>query len=80
MEYKWTAMSNTFIATLMASINSYIILIALPSIFNGIHIDPLNSFQYLLMDFDGLRIGNSHTSSKLSDGYQICMVELKCSD
>jgi MFS family permease len=32
----------------MASINSYIILIALPSIFNGIHIDPLNSFQYLL--------------------------------
>lgn len=48
MEYKWTAMSNTFIATLMASINSYIILIALPSIFNGIHIDPLNSFQYLL--------------------------------
>ena len=48
MEYKWTAMSNTFIATLMASINSYIILIALPSIFNGIHIDPVNSFQYLL--------------------------------
>ena len=48
MEYKWTAMSNTFIATLMASINSYIILIALPSIFNGIHIDPINSFQYLL--------------------------------
>jgi MFS family permease len=48
MEYKWTAMSNTFIATLMASINTYIILIALPAIFNGIHIDPLNSFQYLL--------------------------------
>ena len=48
MEYKWTAMSNTFIATLMASVNTYIILIALPAIFNGIHIDPLNSFQYLL--------------------------------
>ena len=48
MEYKWTAMSNNFIATLMASINTYIILIALPAIFNGIHIDPLNSFQYLL--------------------------------
>ncbi len=48
MEYKWIAMSNTFIATLMASINTYIILIALPAIFNGIHIDPLNSFQYLL--------------------------------
>jgi MFS family permease len=48
MEYKWTAMLNTFIATLMGSINTYIILIALPVIFIGIHIDPLNSFQYLL--------------------------------
>ena len=48
MEYKWTAMSNTFIATLMGTINTFIILIALPAIFNGIHIDPLNSFQYLL--------------------------------
>jgi len=41
-------MSNTFIATLMGTINTFIILIALPAIFNGIHIDPLNSFQYLL--------------------------------
>ena len=48
MEYKWTAMLNTFIATLMGSINTYIILIALPVIFIGIHIDPFNSFQYLL--------------------------------
>jgi len=48
LEYKWTAMSNTFIATLMGTINTFIILIALPAIFNGIHIDPLNSFQYLL--------------------------------
>lgn len=48
MEYKWIAMSNTFIATLMGSVNTFIILIAIPAIFNGIHIDPLNSFQYLL--------------------------------
>ena len=48
MEYKWIAMSNTFIATLMGTINTFIILIALPAIFNGIHIDPLDSFQYLL--------------------------------
>lgn len=41
-------MSNTFIATLMGSVNTFIILIAIPAIFNGIHIDPLNSFQYLL--------------------------------
>lgn len=48
MEYKWIAMSNTFIATLMSSVNSFIIMIAIPAIFNGIHINPLDSFQYLL--------------------------------
>lgn len=48
LEYKWIAMSNVFIASLMGSVNTYIILIAIPAIFNGIHIDPLNSFQYLL--------------------------------
>ena len=48
LEYKWTAMTAVFIATLIGSINMMIILIAIPSIFNGIHIDPLNSFQYLL--------------------------------
>ncbi|MGB9200694.1 MFS transporter [Methanobacterium sp.] len=48
MEYKWTAMTTVFIATLIGSINMMIILIAIPAIFNGIHIDPLNSFPYLL--------------------------------
>ena len=48
LEYKWTAMSNVIIASLMGSINMSIVLIALPAIFNGIHINPLNSFQYLL--------------------------------
>ena len=48
LEYKWTAMTTVFIATLIGSINMMIILIAIPAIFNGIHIDPLNSFPYLL--------------------------------
>ncbi len=48
LEYKWTAMTTVFIATLMGSVNMMIVLIALPAIFNGIHINPLNSFQYLL--------------------------------
>jgi len=39
--YKWVALSNTTIGILMATINSSIILIALPNIFNGIHLDPL---------------------------------------
>ncbi len=48
MEYKWVAMIGVIIASLMGSINMSIVMIALPAIFNGIHINPLNSFQYLL--------------------------------
>ncbi len=48
MEYKWVAMIGVIIASLMGSINMSIVIIALPAIFNGIHINPLNSFQYLL--------------------------------
>lgn len=39
--YKWVALSNTTLGTLMATINGSIILISLPAIFNGIGIDPL---------------------------------------
>jgi hypothetical protein len=39
--YKWIALSNTTLGALMATINSSIILIALPAIFNGIRINPL---------------------------------------
>ena len=48
MEYKWTALLVVIISSLISMINMTIILISLPSIFNGIHINPLNSFQYLL--------------------------------
>lgn len=48
VHYKWVALSNTTIAMFMASVNGSIMLISLPAIFNGIHIDPLSSFQYLL--------------------------------
>ncbi|MDD1694053.1 MAG: MFS transporter [Methanoregula sp.] len=48
LHYKWIALSNTTIATFMATVNGSIILISLPAIFNGIQIDPLTSFQYLL--------------------------------
>src|SRR5580658_6407296 len=54
--YKWIALSNTTIGVLMASMNSSIVLIALPDIFNGIRMDPLlasNSvyFLWLLMGY-----------------------------
>jgi MFS family permease len=50
--YKWVALSNTTLGSLMAMIDITIMLIALPDIFRGIHIDPLlpkNSFFLLWM-------------------------------
>lgn len=48
MQYKWMALLVVLISSLMGMINISIVLISLPAIFNGIHVDPLNSFQYLL--------------------------------
>ncbi len=48
IDYKWIALTNVLIASMMGTINGSITLISLPAIFNGIHIDPLTSFQYLL--------------------------------
>jgi MFS family permease len=39
--YKWIALSNTTLGILMVTINSSILLIALPDIFRGIKLDPL---------------------------------------
>ena len=48
--YKWIALSNTTLAVVMAMVNASSLLIALPAIFRGIHLDPLNpdNFVYLL--------------------------------
>lgn len=49
-DYKWIALSNTTLGTLMATINASILLISLPAIFRGIHINPLapSETSYLL--------------------------------
>ncbi|WP_236795964.1 MFS transporter [Amycolatopsis sp. GM8] len=39
--YKWIALSNTTLGVFIATINSSILLIALPDIFRGLRIDPL---------------------------------------
>jgi len=70
VEYKWVALSNTTIGVLMASINGTIILISLPSIFRGIDINPLTSFQYLLWLLFGYNIVTATllvTFGRLSD-------------
>ncbi|WP_433617229.1 MFS transporter [Dactylosporangium sp. CA-139114] len=48
--YKWVALSNTTLGMLIATINSSIVLISLPAIFNGIHLNPLapGNVSYLL--------------------------------
>ncbi len=56
VDYKWVALSNTTLGTLMASIDATIVLIALPAIFRGININPFTSFQYLLWIMFGYSI------------------------
>jgi MFS family permease len=48
--YKWIALSNTTLGILMATINQSIVIIALPDIFRGIHLNPLvsSNTSYLL--------------------------------
>ncbi len=50
--YKWVALSNVTLGVLLATLDGSIILIAMPDIFRGIHLDPLepaNSFYLLWM-------------------------------
>ena len=45
IDYKWVALSNTTLGTLVAVINSSIVLISLPAIFNGIRLNPLETYS-----------------------------------
>ncbi|GAA1909942.1 MFS transporter [Streptantibioticus ferralitis] len=47
---KWVVLSNTTLGTLLAMINSSVVLISLPAIFNGLRLDPLQpgNISYLL--------------------------------
>src|SRR5580704_10911278 len=54
--YKWIALSNITLGTLMVFINQSIVLIALPAIFRGIHMNPLTASNtgymlWMLMGF-----------------------------
>ncbi len=53
--YKWIALSNTTLAMLAFSVNQTIVLVALPSIFAGLHSDPLSESGagYLLWMMSG---------------------------
>jgi MFS family permease len=48
--YKWVALSNTTLAIFMSALDGSIVIISLPAIFRGIHLDPLapGNVGYLL--------------------------------
>src|SRR2546430_4132935 len=72
--YKWVALSNTTLGTLIATINSSIVLISLPAIFNGIKLNPLASgnVSYLLWMLMGYMLATAVlvvTLGRLGDIY-----------
>lgn len=56
--YRWVALANTTMAVFMSSLDGSIVLIAMPAIFNGIHLDPLApaNIAYLLWMIMGYRL------------------------
>jgi MFS family permease len=56
--YRWVALANTTAAMFMAALDGSIVIIALPAIFRGIHLDPLapGNIAYLLWMIMGYRL------------------------
>ena len=56
--YRWVALANTTAAVFMSQLDGSIVLIALPAIFLGIHLDPLSpdNIGYLLWMIMGYRL------------------------
>jgi MFS family permease len=56
--YKWVALANTTAGMFMAALDGSIVIIALPAIFRGIHLDPLapGNIAYLLWMIMGYRL------------------------
>ena len=56
--YPWIALSNTTAAVFMSALDGSIVIISLPAIFRGIHLDPLDpgNISYLLWMIMGYRL------------------------
>ena len=56
--YAWVALANTTAAIFMAALDGSVVIIALPAIFRGIHLDPLSAgnISYLLWMIMGYRL------------------------
>jgi MFS family permease len=72
LEYKWIVLVNTTIGMLMASINQTIVLISLPAIFSGLHVDPLapgqsNLLLWMLMGYSAVTTVLLVTFGRIAD-------------
>jgi MFS family permease len=72
--YKWVALSNTTLSMSMATIDASIVIIAMPAIFRGIHLNPLapGNISYLLWMIIGYLLVQSVlvvTLGRLGDMY-----------
>ena len=72
LEYKWIVLTNTTIGMLMASINQTIVLISLPAIFSGLHVDPLgpgqsNLLLWMLMGYSAVTTVLLVTFGRIAD-------------
>ncbi|MFC4242279.1 MFS transporter [Gryllotalpicola reticulitermitis] len=59
--YRWIALTNTTMAVFMSSLDGSIVLISMPAIFRGIHLDPLapSNIVFLLWMIMGYRLVQS---------------------
>src|SRR5258707_4575337 len=59
--YRWVVLTNTTAAVFMSALDGSIVIISLPAIFRGIHLDPLapSNIGYLLWMIMGYRLVQS---------------------
>ncbi len=74
IHYKWVALSNTTLGALLASIDSSILIISLPAVFNGLGVNPLSGgnlilLLWLLLGYTIVSAVTVVTIGRLSDMY-----------
>ncbi len=74
LAYKWIALSNTTLGVLMAAMNGTIVMISLPVIFRGMHVNPLGAGQtslllWVLMGYNVATTVLLVTFGRISDTY-----------
>jgi MFS family permease len=74
IDYKWIALSNTTLGVLLSAITGNIVLISLPAIFNGMHVNPLspsgaNYMMWMLMGFNLVTATFLVSFGRVSDRY-----------